>query len=170
MRFAILGTRGIPARYGGFETFAEELSTRLRCRGHTLDGVLPGAASGSRNIAASACSICPRCGTNIWTPSRTPCFPRRTWRCGASGDASRMPCCTATRPTPCSPGFRAWLGMPVALNVDGLERNRKKWNAAGQGVVSNLGVAGDVDAQRGGHRCAKYRGLLSGALSRDPQR
>ncbi|MGE5325760.1 MAG: DUF1972 domain-containing protein, partial [Deltaproteobacteria bacterium] len=27
MRFAILGTRGIPARYGGFETFAEQLST-----------------------------------------------------------------------------------------------------------------------------------------------
>ena len=29
MRFAIVGTRGIPARYGGFETFAEELSTRI---------------------------------------------------------------------------------------------------------------------------------------------
>jgi glycosyltransferase involved in cell wall biosynthesis len=26
---AILGTRGIPARYGGFETFAEQLATRL---------------------------------------------------------------------------------------------------------------------------------------------
>ncbi len=33
-RIAILGTRGIPARYGGFETFAEELSTRLVARGH----------------------------------------------------------------------------------------------------------------------------------------
>src|ERR1700693_2796828 len=29
MRIALLGTRGIPANYGGFETFAEELSTRL---------------------------------------------------------------------------------------------------------------------------------------------
>jgi glycosyltransferase involved in cell wall biosynthesis len=29
MRIAILGTRGIPARYGGFETFAEQLSVRL---------------------------------------------------------------------------------------------------------------------------------------------
>ena len=28
-RLALLGSRGIPARYGGFETFAEELSTRL---------------------------------------------------------------------------------------------------------------------------------------------
>ena len=29
MKIAILGTRGIPARYGGFETFAEQLATRL---------------------------------------------------------------------------------------------------------------------------------------------
>jgi glycosyltransferase involved in cell wall biosynthesis len=29
LRIAILGTRGIPARYGGFETFADELSRRL---------------------------------------------------------------------------------------------------------------------------------------------
>ena len=29
MKIAIVGTRGIPARYGGFETFAEELSIRL---------------------------------------------------------------------------------------------------------------------------------------------
>ena len=34
--FAILGTRGIPANYGGFETFAEELSTRLAARGHQV--------------------------------------------------------------------------------------------------------------------------------------
>jgi glycosyltransferase involved in cell wall biosynthesis len=32
-RLAILGCRGIPARYGGFETFAEELGARLASRG-----------------------------------------------------------------------------------------------------------------------------------------
>ena len=36
MKLAILGTRGIPANYGGFETFAEELSTRLVERGHDV--------------------------------------------------------------------------------------------------------------------------------------
>src|SRR2546421_13062471 len=36
MRIAILGTRGIPASYGGFETFAEQLSTRLVARGHDV--------------------------------------------------------------------------------------------------------------------------------------
>lgn len=35
-RLAILGTRGIPARYGGFETFAEELAPRLAARGHDV--------------------------------------------------------------------------------------------------------------------------------------
>ena len=36
MRIAILGTRGIPASYGGFETFAEHLATRLVARGHEV--------------------------------------------------------------------------------------------------------------------------------------
>src|SRR5215813_6942928 len=36
VRIAIVGTRGIPANYGGFETFAEELSTRLVARGHDV--------------------------------------------------------------------------------------------------------------------------------------
>ena len=36
MRIAIVGTRGIPARYGGFETFAAELGTRLVQDGHSV--------------------------------------------------------------------------------------------------------------------------------------
>src|ERR1035441_1162573 len=34
MRIALVGARGIPANYGGFETFSEELSVRLAARGH----------------------------------------------------------------------------------------------------------------------------------------
>lgn len=33
VKFAIIGTRGIPANYGGFETFAEEVAARLAARG-----------------------------------------------------------------------------------------------------------------------------------------
>lgn len=36
MKIAIIGTRGIPARYGGFETCAEELSTGLVRKGHKV--------------------------------------------------------------------------------------------------------------------------------------
>jgi glycosyltransferase involved in cell wall biosynthesis len=36
MRIAILGIRGVPANYGGFETFAEQLGTRLVADGHEV--------------------------------------------------------------------------------------------------------------------------------------
>ncbi|MCX5814649.1 MAG: glycosyltransferase [Proteobacteria bacterium] len=36
MRIALLGTRGIPARYSGFETFYEQLAVRLVKRGHEV--------------------------------------------------------------------------------------------------------------------------------------
>jgi glycosyltransferase involved in cell wall biosynthesis len=36
LRIAILGTRGMPAAYGGFETFVEQLAVRLAARGHEV--------------------------------------------------------------------------------------------------------------------------------------
>ena len=36
MRIAVLNTRGIPARYGGFEVCVEEVSTRLAAKGHDV--------------------------------------------------------------------------------------------------------------------------------------
>lgn len=36
LRIALVGTRGVPARYGGFETCAEEIGKRLVARGHRV--------------------------------------------------------------------------------------------------------------------------------------
>jgi glycosyltransferase involved in cell wall biosynthesis len=36
MKIAFIGTRGVPARYGGFETCAEEIGRRLAARGHDI--------------------------------------------------------------------------------------------------------------------------------------
>lgn len=36
MRIALIGTRGVPARYGGFETAVEEVGSRLAARGHRV--------------------------------------------------------------------------------------------------------------------------------------
>ncbi|MCC5922414.1 MAG: DUF1972 domain-containing protein [Crocinitomicaceae bacterium] len=36
MKIAIIGTRGIPANYGGFETFAEEVAVRMVEQGHPV--------------------------------------------------------------------------------------------------------------------------------------
>ena len=122
MRFAILGTRGIPARYGGFETFAEELGTRLARRGHhvtvycrekysfpTYRGVHLAWRPTIKNkyldtLAHSLVSTLDLLGHRfdalLYCNAANAIF---TW-------------------------FPRALGMPVALNVDGLERNRKKWN------------------------------------------
>ena len=35
-KIALIGTRGVPARYGGFETCAEELSVRLSENGYDV--------------------------------------------------------------------------------------------------------------------------------------
>ena len=36
MRIAMIGTRGVPAAYGGFETAVEEIGRRLVERGHDV--------------------------------------------------------------------------------------------------------------------------------------
>src|SRR6478735_8424546 len=36
LRIAMVGTRGVPARYGGFETCIEEVGARLAARGHEV--------------------------------------------------------------------------------------------------------------------------------------
>lgn len=36
MKIALIGSRGIPARYSGFETFYEQLGARLAARGHSV--------------------------------------------------------------------------------------------------------------------------------------
>ena len=56
---AIVGTRGVPANYGGFETFAEELGARLVGRG-----------IGSRSTGARATSETNHGSTagSTWSP------------------------------------------------------------------------------------------------------
>ena len=36
LRIVMLGTRGVPAHYGGFETAVEEVGRRLAARGHKV--------------------------------------------------------------------------------------------------------------------------------------
>jgi glycosyltransferase involved in cell wall biosynthesis len=121
-RFAIAGTRGIPANYGGFETFAEELSTRLARRGHEVTvycrqkpeqpsyrGVrlvyLPTIRhkyldTVAHTFLSSLHLLCHRQDAVLFCNAANAVF---TWIPRAAG-------------------------IRVALNVDGVERKRKKWN------------------------------------------
>ncbi len=122
MRFAIVGTRGIPARYGGFETFAEELSTRLVQRGHQVT-VYCRERPSEPAYRGVRLQYLPTIRHKYFdTLAHT--FLSTLHLLGSRYDALLY--CNAAN------AIFTWmprvLGMPVALNVDGLERHRKKWN------------------------------------------
>ena len=127
MRFAILGTRGIPARYGGFETFAEELSTRLVARGHHVTVYCRQQHSEETYRGVHLQALPTIRHKYLDTLAHT--FLSTLHQLGAGSDVVLY--CNAAN------AIFTWMpraiGTPVALNVDGLERNRKKWNALAKG-------------------------------------
>ena len=163
MRIAILGTRGIPARYGGFETLAEELSARLATRGHDVTVYTRSryAEAGLSSFRGARIRVLPTLATKYldtvvhgWLSAVDAAFERY--------DAVLV--CNAINALSC------WLPRllhptRVVLNVDGLERNRRKWNALGKAayqvsellstilpdvVVSDAGVIRDYYRARHG--------------------
>ena len=130
MRIAILGTRGIPPAYGGFETLAWELSTRLRRarpRGH---GLLPARLDGRDGRGAGRASVA---GSSRTCPASTQ--PRSATPASASSTRSFA---ATTRSGSGNAANALFAGLPrmrgtvVALNVDGIERQRAKWGLAGR--------------------------------------
>jgi glycosyltransferase involved in cell wall biosynthesis len=124
VRFAILGTRGIPAHYGGFETFAEELSTRLALRGHSVT-VYCREKYPDRSYRGVRLKYLPTIRHKYFDTLAHTCLS--TLQLAAGGGYDGVLYCNAAN------AVFTWiprvLGMPVALNVDGLERNRNKWNS-----------------------------------------
>ena len=129
MRIAILGTRGIPANYGGFETFAEHLSTRLVARGHDVTVYCRAHYVSPRQIEFQGVrlKVLPTIRHKYFdTVIHT--FLSAVHAVSQRYDAALI-CNAANAP------FASILrvgGTPVALNVDGLEHKRKKWNWIGR--------------------------------------
>jgi len=122
MRIALLGTRGIPANYGGFETFAEEISVRLAGRGHDVTVYCRERHSQPvyRGVRLRYLPTIRHkyLDTVAHTAISTLDLLFRRF------DAVLY--CNAANAV-----FTLWprlMGMRTALNVDGLERHRKKWN------------------------------------------
>lgn len=146
MRIAILGTRGIPANYGGFETFAEELSRRLvdrghdvtvYCRSHYVDRDL-------KEYNGVHLKVLP----TVRHKYLDTVF--HTFLSAISASTKNFDVvliCNAAN-SPFIP-ILTWNGTPVAVNVDGLERKRKKWNWLGRayyrlGERSSVWLASEV--------------------------
>jgi glycosyltransferase involved in cell wall biosynthesis len=126
MRIAILGTRGIPANYGGFETFTEHLSTRLVARGHDVTVYCRSHYVSPRELEFQGVhlKVLPTVRHKYFDTvvhtflSALHAMPRR-YDAALICNAANAPFASILRLT----------GTPVALNVDGLEHKRKKWNA-----------------------------------------
>jgi glycosyltransferase involved in cell wall biosynthesis len=122
MRIALLGTRGIPAGYGGFETFAEELSCRLVARGHEVT-VYCRERYRDSHYRGIRLQYLPTIRHKYFdTLAHT--FISTLHLLAHRADVALY--CNGANAvfTPLPRLF----GMPVALNVDGIERLRKKWN------------------------------------------
>ena len=130
MKIALLGTRGIPANYGGFETFAEELSVRLAARGHQVTVYCRTQNVGKREPVFRGVELVllpairhKYLDTVVHTFLATLHLlfhPREI----------ALYCNAANAIFTIAPRL---LGMPTLLNVDGLERKRRKWNALARG-------------------------------------
>lgn len=131
LRVALLGTRGIPANYGGFETFAEEISTRLVARGHKVTVYCrhpffrrKALQTPYRGVdLVSAPTIMQK---YLETPLHALTSFLDLWR--RKFDVVLL-CNAANSPF-------AWIvrlrGLPLCINVDGIERRRTKWNSLGK--------------------------------------
>jgi glycosyltransferase involved in cell wall biosynthesis len=126
MRLALLGTRGIPARYGGFETFAEELSARLAARGHDVTVYCRRRHPEPfyRGVRLTYLPTLRRKYLDTVFHAALSTLHLLLHRRDAA-----LYCNAANALFTLLPRL---AGMPVALNVDGLERHRRKWNLLGK--------------------------------------
>lgn len=129
LRIVIVGTRGIPANYGGFESFAEELSVRLVLRGHavTVYGRSHFVDRDLRLYRGVHIRVLP-----CWRSKYLDTVSHTALSILVSlfGKYDVALICNAAN------AFLSWIprlaGQKVVLNVDGIERRRKKWNRLGK--------------------------------------
>ena len=124
MKIAILGTRGIPARYGGFETLAEQLANRLAERGHlvTVYCRRPFTRPGDALRPGVQRVILPTISRKHFDTIFHTLLS--VFHVGFSKADVVLICNVGNSPL-------AWIprlfGKPTVLHVDGLDRKRRKW-------------------------------------------
>jgi glycosyltransferase involved in cell wall biosynthesis len=133
MKVALIGSRGIPANYGGYETLMEELAARLTARGFAVTVYCRSHSTprGLQEYRGARLVVLPTIRTKyLDTPVHTflSCL-----------HASREPFDAVLVVNSANALFLPLLalgGAPVALNVDGIEKRRAKWGAFGRFVYA----------------------------------
>ncbi len=133
LSLALIGSRGIPARYGGYETLMEELAVRLAGRGHRVtvycrSHFTPRAL---RSWLGVELVVLPTVRTkHLDTPVHTLLSCLHAARRGYDA-ALVVNAANALFVPLLSAG-----GVPAALNVDGIEKRRRKWGLFGRAVYA----------------------------------
>jgi glycosyltransferase involved in cell wall biosynthesis len=135
----MIGTRGVPARYGGFETCVEEVGTRLVKAGHSV-----------RVYCRQKTGLQAYEGMNR---KELPALKHRSLETLSHSTLSVLNEVVGHRETDVAFVFNAANSpllpllaardIPVALHMDGLEWQRSKWGTAGQSyyrVAEAMGV------------------------------
>ena len=128
LTIAMIGTRGVPAAYGGFETAVEEVGRRLAERGHRV--IVYTRGSERREAEYLGMEIV-----------HLPAVPQKQIETLSHTGLSTLHAVTRRRPdaafvfnaanSPFVPLLRL-RGIPVALHMDGLEWRRSKWGPRGR--------------------------------------
>jgi glycosyltransferase involved in cell wall biosynthesis len=127
MKIAILGTRGIPASYSGFETAVEQLAARLTARGHEVIVYCRShVVDPSLTEYKGAQLVHLRTVQNKYLDTFVHTFRSAVHAARITRPdvalffiAGNSPMCLITR----------WASIPSLINVDGLDSDRRKWPA-----------------------------------------
>ena len=133
LHIALFGSRGIPARYGGYETLMEELSVRLHEMGHRVTVYCRShyTARHETEHRGVRLVVLPTVPTKyLDTPVHTllSCLHALT----QGYDAALVVNAANALFVP----ILRIRGLPTALHVDGIEKRRAKWGLLGQAVYA----------------------------------
>jgi glycosyltransferase involved in cell wall biosynthesis len=126
VRIAMVGTRGVPARYGGFETAVEEVGQRLVARGHDVVVYCRGDDRSGEHLGMRRVRLPALRRSSLETLSHTALSVGHLLR-----HRTDVALVFNAANAPLLPAIRA-ARIPVAVHVDGLEWQRAKWGPAGR--------------------------------------
>jgi len=133
LRVALIGSRGIPARYGGYETLMEEMATRLVQRGFRVTVYCRSRYTPREQVEHRGVElvVLPTLAAKyLDTPVHT---LLSCWHAAREGfDAALVVNSANAVFLP----LLTQAGIPTALHVDGIERRRSKWGWPGQAVYA----------------------------------
>ncbi len=155
MRIAVIGSRGYPSTYGGFETFVREFVPRAVDAGHELLVYCRESPNGAREWSVDGARCLLTRGIDDHHLSTLSYGLSSSWDVRRRDVDAALVLNTAN-------GF--WLpliqraNVPMALNVDGLEWERDKWNRLGRAVFK---VGSALSARRATRLIADSRAIAN---------